>query len=219
MENNETKKNITPVLPKETTAMAELTQAKDDGREVLKYLRVESKAGKVVIAATDAHIAGVLEIEATTQEEYPLIPGQDGERPDWDALLLHRTTVEAMRKGMPKKSNISIPVLQELGVVTKIDTQSGIMQFGNTDLAGANVVSQRVFEGQFPNIENVKPKDSPVFEITLGLPVLEKMVKVMKKLECGLVDFQFHGQEQAVKATAEMSDGRLEIYMMPIRSG
>ena len=80
-----------------------------------------------------------------------------------------------------------------LGGVALVERES------DTILMGADTTVTIPQQGSYPNTDPLYPTSAPVFKITLGYNVLQKILKVCGK--DSRIDFTFYGSDQPVKFT------------------
>lgn len=226
MENREQEVRSAPLIPLSVSSLVELTADKKEMRDVLNYVRIENNGKQIRAVATNAHIIGILDVDAYSSDEYPapiIASGNNtnilnNELAVWEDILLHKDTIKALEKTVNKKVKMDV-VSDTLACVDKVDNS---ITLRNTDLKTETILTQRIHMESFPPYESILPTAPVVFDITIGLPVLEKLVNVMKKLEVETMKWSFFGQEKIFKITSKTKKGlggKIEVYAMPVRIG
>lgn len=165
--------------------------------------------------ATDGHYLMIVEGAVTDPEEdFPDVGIEAGYTPEMD--FVEPATARKVCNNLPKKN--SIPILD----YTLMNKRKGKLRFGLTDLENSMVITQRVREDAFPDIEPflLKGDSKPVIKVDLSK--LDSLVKAVREFVGPNKDLdivEVHTYQEADECTgiylkAERSDGQKMIALL-----
>lgn len=169
--------------------------AKNESRYSMHAIQVSEQG----TCATDG--ACLVKVSAPNQKasEFPLIDGVERQE-NITPFLLPLDAAQKIAKAMPQ--NERIPVLNTaLVAASPVHGENPKpATIAVTDLDTPQVFKPRCLNGQFPNVDDVIPKDEPAFEIVLPAHYLAKLAKAA-------------GDFSDLRGTGENSDEYLLLQM------
>jgi DNA polymerase III sliding clamp (beta) subunit (PCNA family) len=130
--------------------------------------------------------------------------------------LIPAEAAEAAEKAIPKKAHL--PVLTHAQVF--VEKNRGNIVIATTDLESPRVVTLKAADGQFPNTDQVMPKNKPVITITIGANQLAALVRYRQKFDAPIrrnIKFTFYAPDKAVKFEWKNFDHAVVGLIMPMR--
>jgi hypothetical protein len=120
----------------------------------------------------------------------------------------------------PKKA--CLPILNDVYIDVQSTNDNGIARFVSTDLQTTPVTEIRKVDGEFPDTNQIWPKDEEaVFEICLDPEYLKKLCEIADQCydRSGDIRLTFYGVEKPVKVFAYNANTTQEFtgIIMPIR--
>lgn len=197
-------------------------------REAARYARPESTLNGVMvkemettieISATDGKRAIVVNQRKRSMEDFPMIPGFAPVNSGKSALIPADEFGKIFSK-IPKKSTRR-EILEQAIVAPCADGVS--VETASTDLETENCKRIKCLEGNYPVIEDVIPKQNPVFTINFNPDLLSELLDAISRMSrenAKVVTFDFYGPDSPAKITAETPDGDpITAVIMPMPRG
>lgn len=155
----------------------------DDYREELHYLRVNRGFSE----SCDGKILFRLKNRGEQKNDYPNV--WNGIKSRQKECFLSKETINSIQKQMPKKTN-TLPILDNFAIGSPEETSIfGVSIQKDTklhcitaDFENKKVTEQSNPDTNYPNTDSVFPEDKPAYQIGLSIELLEKLVKVTKKI-------------------------------------
>ena len=178
-------------------------------RECLLKTLCKSDGKEVEIVSTDSHILMITKYELPNIADFPDKIGDREIKPQIEFEIL---VDKDLKLG---KNKTGLPQLDYLAVLG--DT---VIETDLTGYSEQKVVNQKIEDGiKYPDYEKiVRESSEPVFEIVIGSPLLEKILKVVKKTngnESASLRFSFSEGKNPFKV--KFSDDTI-IYAMPMKN-
>ncbi|HLY22262.1 MAG TPA: hypothetical protein VKT83_07315 [bacterium] len=205
------------LIPKAFERVADVA-SKDENRSALCGVHVKATDAGVIIEATD----GARMIRATVPtpfkpEDFPTIAGFDANANGAQEAIIPLDAWKKAFKAVPKPKYRPI-----LGCLALTMEQAQVT-FASTDLQSASITPVKPVDGNYPNIDQVMPKDEPTFAIAFDANILADTLKALAALADDghkpMVRFEFHGSEKATKVVVSHSkeSAQVEALVMPMR--
>jgi len=152
----------------------------------------------------------------TLHEEFPATQGSEALPDDFTSIIPVKAFEKAM-KNVPKKPSLSI--LNNIHV----SMSDGKIKLTTTDLETTDSVEVKPFEGEFPDTDNVVKEFNKLVEsqksekVAIGVPHLEKMLKVAKSQKSDYVELElaFSDEEDIAMIRVKISNPDVEGYVAP----
>lgn len=194
----------------------------EDHRWALNFLRItpeftESTNGRILFRLENR--------KEFTARDYPDV--LNGTKPRWKECLLNKNTIDKLEKIVPKKEKHQ-PLLENFIVSSKdeVSIYDVVLQ-KDTELhcitknyETKTDIKQENPDAKFPNTNAIFPKDKPHHQVGISLELLEKLIKVAKKVrnnkhEKGLL-FSFQESKTApIRIDFKTEKDDLTVLIMP----
>jgi hypothetical protein len=181
------------------------------------------------VESTNGHLAFVLsDTEPLKIEDFPVVKGVGTKDEPTKATLVRAELVTKLIAAMAKRS--PIPVLETVQVTR--DEKAKVTMLAATDLEAPMVVQiSDDQDGTFPDLKKVTPKfkEGKTVEVTIGVAVLEALLKAVKEVHEGyvkpgaavsvtlLIPTDRKVVDSAFTAETHRNSVRLEAVLMPMR--
>lgn len=175
--------------------------SKEDGRYILQTVRIE----KHRTIATDGKILIRVSTPNLDKEQIPAIQGIEKSDTQIKPFLLPANECLKIAKSVPKVK--SLPILNHIFVDTEKTNQNGFAVLGQTDLDTSPVYQVRKIEGDYPDIEQVSPKD-PVLTIRFNPEFLIRVLRHAQRINQESVELKFYAPDKPVSITSRGEDGQ-----------
>ena len=127
-----------------------------------------------------------------------------------DSYRMHRVTVPCDHEGLEGKECF-LPIIKVSSKFKHVIVEVADEEVTYDFLTEKKVL--RKYNGEFPNVSNVIPKDEPQFEISANPKYLKDAMDAFKDER--FVTLQFHGETKPIVVKSPMGDFAL---IMPIRN-
>ena len=193
---------------------------KDDVRDILNGIRLES-SGKLI--ATDGHMLGIFTPGAPLPDtDFPNVGQLEGDQPPLEPCTLAIDGIQTLAKAIPKKNKM--PIVKHALLDHAASNANGKAVFHVTDLDNPQRVNVAKLDGNFPQYDQVLPKDEPVYRMALDAALLSRLIKaadaVRSDNDMTLIEFEFFASHSSpLRATVTNKDGdTLTAVVMPLSS-
>lgn len=162
--------------------------------------------------ATNGHLMAVVDAVEVSPEEYPLLDGVDPGAAV-GPVTIPLPAIESVVKALPKRTYM--PILEHAVLAPNGGAETVVL--ASTDLETPQRVSAKRIEG-FPLWEQVVPSSPERIAVTLGIPVLEALLKTAKEFakDAKYIRFGLRGEFEAFTATLTGYPG-ITFTGMPVR--
>jgi len=173
------------LLHKSIKVLSEFTST-DDGRPALKGVFVK---GNRAVATN-----GKMLVETKLAEYNDQFPDVDTMLADNDKpVIIPKAVFDKAQANVPRKPRL--PILENVLMISDGEDVELIA----TDLDNSVSVKGKSIEGDYPDIDHVKPAGDPEFTIAVDADLLAKLSKLAKNPgNISKVKLQFYGAEQAI---------------------
>ncbi len=146
----------------------------DGSRPFLEGVHVTNNQLEV----TDGHVAVRVKITTPTPaEDFPVVSGLPQTNGNFSTIIPADAWAQAF-KAVPKKTRA--PILENVAIAHSENRQQIVL--ASTDLGTARVSPTTPIAGQFPNVDNVFPKDTPATTIRVNAAQLSKLLASLATL-------------------------------------
>jgi hypothetical protein len=154
---------------------------------------------KTKTVATDSFRLIEISVPKVKAEDYPITPQGSAMR-GCDPFIVEATGLGKIK--LPK--NKSLPIVNNFAV-KHIDKDK--VEFLTTDLESTQLIQLRRIEGQFPDYEQIFPKDAPVVEVAVNAAYLSGLLDILGKLGgTNGVKMKFYGSDKPIVLEASNGD-------------
>ncbi len=200
------------LLDKKLTAVCTIA-SKEEGRPVLQAVKLAN--GKAT--ATDGF--RLLEIDLPKWDKYEEELPTTGHEPltNDEPYQILATELKKALDLIPTKT--TLPILQHAW--TAKGTRENTVKIISTNLETTNSPEFTLVEGNYPEVDKIKPQEAPVFEISVNAKLLAELLQAMVKAEplANTVKMSFYDPLKVVKLEAQDFDKRNIVgYIMPVRA-
>lgn len=185
----------------------------DETRYVLNGVLVEEMEGnKIRTVATDGRILAMVNGSCEEEGNFPVLPELSQAPNTSTKSIIPSAAIDKAIKGLPGKK-CKLPILENIALKMSENKATLI----STDLNQTSVTPTNLIDGHFPNYEIVIPKSDPVFEMVIGIEVLEKVVDILRQFGSTSGRFSFTKSLEPFTVKDAQSGNELLIVGMPMK--